>query len=317
MTLRQLRYFLGAAELGSFTAVATQMQVTQPAVAEQIRQLERFLRVDLFVRLGRGLRLTDAGQEFLIHARRVIAAAEEAEDSVASMRTLLGGTITFGAFGAPAQYRFAQLIEKFAAAHPAVRLRLRGRNSSAVANDVRSGAIEAGLAVLPVDDEGLDVTPFARDEVVFVTTDHELARKPVGMREVTSAPFVLYEAQFAAVDPTRRQLAERAQAGGFRLEGQFEVEHLDTALQLASSGLANTYIPRAVAKSEHFPSQLAVCSFDPPMWDTFALLTRRGARLSPATAEFVMLVQRHMTSVAERLPRQSHEAIDSDPTSDT
>lgn len=305
MTLRQLRYFLGAVELGSFTAVATQMQVTQPAVAEQIRQLERFLRVDLFIRLGRGVRLTEAGREFVVHARRVIAAAEEAEDSVAQMRALLGGTITFGAFGAPAHYRFAELIEDFAARYPAVRLRLKGRNSSTVADDVRAGEVEAGLAVLPVDDEGLDVTPVARDEVVFVSADPEMTRSPIGIAEVTGNPFVLYEAQFAAVDPTRRQLAARAQAAGLRIESQFEVEHLDTALQLASRGLANTYLPRAITKSPLFPSNLGLCSFEPPMYDTFALITRRGTRLSPAMGEFVRVVGRHMRAVASPLPKEA------------
>lgn len=310
MTLRQLRYFLGAVELGSFTAVATQMHVTQPAVAEQIRQLERFLRVDLFVRLGRGVRLTEAGREFVVHARRVIAAADDAEDSVAQMRSLLGGTITFGAFGAPAHYRFAELIEDFSERYPAVRLRLKGRNSSSVADDVRDGEVEAGLAVLPVEDDGLDVTPVARDEVVYVSADPDATRRPVGMTQVTGSPFVLYEAQFATVDPTRRQLAERAQAAGLRLESQFELEHLDTAVQLASRGLANTYVPRAVASSTLFPANLTVCSFDPPMYDTFALITRRGTRLSPALAEFVRMVVRHMHTVASPLPKAPAAAVE-------
>lgn len=305
MTLHQLRYFLGAAELGSFTAVAAQMHVTQPAVAEQIRQLERFLRVDLFVRLGRGLRLTEAGQQFVVHARRVVAAADEARDSVVQLRDLLGGTITFGTFGAPAHYRFAELIESFAEAYPAVRLRLKGRNSSTIADEVRTGQLEAALAVLPVDSEGLDVSLVARDEVVFVSADPARTKKPVGMDDVVKAPFVLYEAQYASVDPTRRQLAERAQEGGIRLEAHFEVEHLDTALQLASRGLANTYIPRAVTKSAQFPANLSFCLFDPPMYDTFALITRRGSRLSPAMAEFVRYVEQHMRTVAGRIPRKA------------
>jgi DNA-binding transcriptional LysR family regulator len=297
-------------ELGSFTAVATQMHVTQPAVAEQIRQLERFLRVDLFVRLGRGVQLTEAGREFVVHARRVIAAADEAADSVAQMRSLLGGTITFGAFGAPAHYRFAELIEDFAGRYPAVRLRLKGRNSSSVADDVRSGEVEAGLAVLPVDDDGLDVTPVARDEVVYVSADRKLTRSAVGMAQVAAQPFVLYEAQFAAVDPTRRQFAERAQAAGLRIESQFEVEHLDTAVQLASRGLANTYVPRAVASSDLFPSHLTTCSFEPRMYDTFALVTRRGTRLSPAMAEFVRMVIDHIHAVASPLPKAVAAAPD-------
>jgi DNA-binding transcriptional LysR family regulator len=101
------------------------MDVTQPAVAEQVRQLERDLGVQLFVRLGRGLRLTEAGAAFVVHARRVIAASDEALESVADMNSLRGGTITFGAFGAPAYYGFADALNEFASRYPNVQLRLR------------------------------------------------------------------------------------------------------------------------------------------------------------------------------------------------
>ena len=308
MTLRQLLYFLGAADLGSFTAVAARMQVTQPAVAEQIRQLERSLRVDLFVRLGRGIRLTQAGEEFLPHARSVVAAAEEAQRSVAGMRTLLGGTVTFGAFGAPAHYRFEAIIRDFATAHPAVRLRLRGRNSSEIADAVRAGALEAALVVLPVNDDGIDVKPVARDEVLIVSSDPDVTRRPLSIEQLAKTPLVLYEAQYAERDPTRRQLAERAQAAGIRLEFPFEVEHLDTALQLASASLATTYVPSAVTRSPVFPPNLTTGSFDPPMYDIFAIITRRGTRVSPASAEFLRRVVRHMRGVAEPVRRDADEA---------
>jgi DNA-binding transcriptional LysR family regulator len=304
LTLRQLLYFLGAAELGSFTAVAARMDVTQPAIAEQIRQLERHLQVDLFVRLGRGIRLTQAGEEFVVHARRVVAAAEEAERSVVEMRGLLGGTVTFGAFGAPAHYRFAELIRAFAAAHPAVRLRIKGRNSSETANAVRAGQIEAALVVLPIDDDGIDVEPVARDEVLFVSSDPAQIQVPKTLEEFATAPLVLYEVQYADYDPTRRQLAARAQASGTRLEAHFEVEHLDTALQLASTGLANTYVPRAVTRSAGFPDNLHTCSFEPRMYDTFAIITRRGTRVSPQMKEFLRLVTAHMCTVAKPVRRQ-------------
>ncbi|MFD5224219.1 LysR family transcriptional regulator [Microbacterium sp. NPDC058342] len=309
MTLRQLLYFLGAAELGSFTAVAARMLVTQPAVAEQIRQLERFLEIDLFVRLGRGIRLTPAGEEFLVHARRVIAAAEEAESSMAGMRKLLGGTVTFGSFGAPAHYGFAELVREFAVAHPAVRLRIKGRNSSEVADAVRAGDVEAALVVLPINDEGIDIEPIARDEVLYASADTELTRAPVSVPAFAAAPLVLYEAQYGDLDPTRRQFAERSQEEGIRLEPHFEVEHLETALRLASGGMANTYVPRAVTRSPGFPDNLHTCSFDPPIYDTFAIIKRRAVRLSPATHELVRLVVRHMRRAATPIRRAAPEAV--------
>jgi DNA-binding transcriptional LysR family regulator len=309
VTLRQFRYFLGAVDLGSFTAVAAQMNVTQPAVAEQIRQLEKYLGVELFVRLGRGLRLTDAGAAFAVHARRVIAACDEAEESVADLRSLRSGTITFGAFGAPAHYRFADLINEFASTFPGVQLRVRGRNSSVTADEVRDGALEAALVVLPINDAGLDVRPIARDEVFFVSANPSKTRQPVSVEDFLGAPIILYETQYALEDPTRRQLTERAQALGLRIEGRIEVEHLETALQLVSRGLGNTYVPQAVTQSVAFPGNVTTCSFTPRMYDTFALITRRGARVSPPMNEFMQLVERHMRFVASGLPRGKAQAV--------
>lgn len=301
-------YFLGAADLGSFTAVAASMQVTQPAVAEQVRQLERSLKIDLFVRLGRGLRLTQAGEEFRVHARIVTAAAEEAQNSVAGMRKLLGGSVTFGAFGAPAYYGFAQFIREFAEAHPAVRLRLKGRNSSEVADAVRAGDFEAALVVLPVNDENINVRPIAYDEVMFTSTSSDLTSSPVSMDSFAATRIVLYEAQYAEHDPTRRQLAERAQAEGLQLEPRFELEHIDAALQLASDGLANTYAPHAITRSPGFPDNLLTSSFSPPIYDTFAIITRRGARITPATQELLRLVVRHMRVVATPIYKNSDDS---------
>lgn len=301
MTLRQLRYFLGAVDRGSFTAVAAQMNVTQPAVAEQIRHLERYLGVELFIRLGRGLRLTDAGAEFAVYARRVIAASDEAEESVAELRTLRRGTITFGAFGAPSHYRFADLINEFASRFPAVRLRLRGRNSSVIADEVRSGGLEAALVVLPINDTGLDVRPIARDEVFFVSADPTKTRQPMSVEEFVATSIVLYETQYAQEDPTRRQFADRAQSLGLRIEGRIEVEHPETALQLVARGLGSTYAPQAITRSAAFPGNLSTCSFTPRMYDTFALITKRGARVSPAMSELILLVERHMRAVASGL----------------
>ncbi len=86
MSLQQLRCFCAAAELGSFTAAAETLRVSQPAVAEQIRKLERALGADLFVRAGRGVVTTDAGHAFADHAVRTLRSLEDAADVGESRR---------------------------------------------------------------------------------------------------------------------------------------------------------------------------------------------------------------------------------------
>src|SRR3954465_14235151 len=99
MTLQQLTYFLAAAEHGSFSAAANALLMSQPSMSEQIRRLEAELGVPLFVRAGRGIELTEPGRLLQPHAERTLAEAREAVESVREVRTLAGGTVTFGFFG--------------------------------------------------------------------------------------------------------------------------------------------------------------------------------------------------------------------------
>ena len=171
LSLQQLRCFCAALELGSFTAAAEALGVSQPAVAEQIRKLEQALGADLFVRAGRGVTATDAGRAFAEHAARSLRAVEDAADSVDELAELRAGTIALGIFGGPSAWRLDELVVAFLRRHPEVSVRLIGRNSSVIADRVRRGDLEAAIVLLPIDDEKLDVRPIVRDEVLYVSAD--------------------------------------------------------------------------------------------------------------------------------------------------
>src|SRR5688572_22722940 len=96
LSLQQLRCFCAALELGSFTAAAEQLRVSQPAVAEQIRKLEQALATTLFVRAGRGVVPTEAGRAFAEHAARSLRAVEDAADSIDELNELRSGTVELG-----------------------------------------------------------------------------------------------------------------------------------------------------------------------------------------------------------------------------
>ncbi len=132
VSLQQIRCFCAALELGSFTAAAEALRVSQPAVAEQIRKLEQALGADLFVRAGRGVVPTEAGRAFGQHAVHSLRAAEDAADSVGELTALRGGTVAVGIFGEPSAWDIDELVTAFLRRHPDVSVRLVGRNSSAI-----------------------------------------------------------------------------------------------------------------------------------------------------------------------------------------
>jgi DNA-binding transcriptional LysR family regulator len=300
MTLQQLTYFLAAAGHGSFSAAAEALHMAQPSLSDQIRRLEAELGVPLFVRAGRGLALTEAGQLLRPHAERTLAAADEAAASVREVRDLVGGTVAFGTFGSAHHYLLGGLVQEFRTRHPDVRVRVLGQNSSEVADAVREGRLEAGLVALPIDDRGLDVRPAMREELLYVSAEPARLREPMTAARLAEAPLILYDARWGTDDPIRRQLRERAQEAGVTLEPEIEVEYPTAALELAARGLGDTVSPDSMIGSR-WGRRLAGVSFDPPIYETFALITRRDAHLSPATREFMAIAERRMHALERRL----------------
>jgi DNA-binding transcriptional LysR family regulator len=305
MTLQQLAYVLAAAHHGSFSAAAAALHMAQPSLSDQIRKLEAELGVALFVRAGRRLELTEAGRLFLPAAERVLAAVEDAQEAVRGLRTLTGGTASFGTFGSAHHYILGGLVQDFRARHPGVRVRVLGQNSSEVADAVRDGRLEGGLITLPVDDRGLDVRPSIREEILYVSVDPARTETPVTIERLAAAPLILYDARWGAQDPMRRQLADRAQRAGVRLEPEIEIEFLTAALDLAARGAGDTLCARTALDVRGLGRRLHRVSLDPPLYDTFAFVTRRDAHLSPATRAFMELAEERITRIGRRLEREA------------
>jgi DNA-binding transcriptional LysR family regulator len=304
LSLQQLRCFCAAVELGSFTAAATALRVTQPAVAEQVRKLEHALGADLFIRGGRGVVLTEAGRAFAEHATRSLRAVEDAADSVDELAAMRSGTIAIGIFGGPSAWNIDALVGVFLRRHPDVSLRLVGPNSSVVADRVRRGELEAGVVLLPIDSDKLDVRPIVRDEVLYVSANAERTRRPATIERLAVTPLIFYDAESADRDPIRRQLTERAQALGVRLQPKVEVELKDIALRLVAAGIGDTYLPSAYTHAPYYPAGLSTAPFTPALYDTFAIITRPGSRLSTGVRELLADVETHMRAVAERFDQE-------------
>ena len=303
MTLQQLQYFLTAYASGSFSGAADELHMAQPSLSEQVRRLEAELGLELFTRVGRGLVPTEAGEALRPHAEQTLAAAEAARDSVVAVRELRGGLASFGAWGTARYYPGTDIVADFRRRHPEVRVRLLGQNSSEVVEAVREGELEAGMVALPVDDRGLDVRPIMRDEVVYASIDPAHVRRTMTIAGLARAPLILADASYGNEDPTRRQLAELAQRAGTAVEPQIEVEDVEAALDLAARGMGDTLVARGVllALGRRLSSKLGWVPMEPPLYDTFAFVSRRGRRLSPASREFLRLAEARLSELAATL----------------
>ncbi len=292
MTLNQLRAFLAVTELRSFSAAAISLGMTQPSVSELIRRLEEEYGLALFVRGSRRLAITAAGEGLLPLAAQAVQAADEADQTLRSITSLTGGLAVFGLLRNANYYFLSRLVETFHLTYPDVRLKITGLNSVEVAEAVLSGDLEAGLVVLPLDTEGLEVTPLLRSEVLFTSANPEHTAHPVSMADLARTKLILYDAHYGWRDPTRRQLWARAQLAGVTLEPSVEVEHVESALGIVTLGAGDTIVSAAIVASAAFPRELHTARFAEPLYDTIAIVKRAGTVLSPATREIARLARR-------------------------
>jgi DNA-binding transcriptional LysR family regulator len=169
MDERRLRYFLAVVEEGSVTRAASRLHVAQPSLSQTLRALEGELGVELFHRVGRGLRLSAAGQALVGPARSVLSAIDAARGAVGEVAEVLAGTLQIAALATLAVDPLAALIGRFRREYPGVAVRVQEPNSTAgVGAMVREGVCELGLARLPLPRDDLRARELGRQELLFV-----------------------------------------------------------------------------------------------------------------------------------------------------
>lgn len=197
MELRHLRYFVAAAEEENFGRAAARLNLAQPALSRQIRDLEAELGAALFDRIGRGVRLSAAGAVFLEDARRILAASHAAAARARAVAEGEAGTLRLGLLDATAWGgEVPALLARFRAAHPEVRLELSATNTIAQLAALQAGELDAGFLYrqgeLP---PGLARRPIREDALVAaLPRGHRLAagRRALRPMDLAGEPFVWF-----------------------------------------------------------------------------------------------------------------------------
>lgn len=190
MTLEQLRIFVAVAEQEHMTRAASALHLTQSATSAAIATLEARYATKLFDRIGRNIKLTEAGRLFLIEARAVLARASAAETVLADLAGLTRGSLSIAASQTVGNYWLPPLLHHYHQQHPGITLDLAIGNTEQVALRVRDGLADVGYVEGEIDDPALSITPVAEDELVLVVgATHPWAKQaslePAQLKETT------------------------------------------------------------------------------------------------------------------------------------
>jgi DNA-binding transcriptional LysR family regulator len=196
MELRHLRYFQAVAELGSMTAAARRLYVSQSAISEQVRDLEHELGCALLDRSGRKIQLTPQGQVFLAEARRTLEAAQRAIDVTRRAAHGEVGTLAIGFFLWGTASFFPRIIREFRKSRPGIRLSLVDMHATEQISALEAGTIDIALTrplQPPLDKVFRSELLFRDPAVVVMRPDHRLANRTVRVRDLAEERLVLAE----------------------------------------------------------------------------------------------------------------------------
>jgi DNA-binding transcriptional LysR family regulator len=206
MDLRQLEILRAVAERGSFTGAGRHLHLSQSAVSRQILLLEDELNEPLFLRIGRKVRITPAGEQLLRLSHRIFNDMDETRSAIREGQDALTGTLRLMGGMTVCLYVFPTLVKEYRRLHPAIEVKVTPGTATRLLRKFRSGAADLALLTLPLDDPNLVTVPVMREELMLVTAPaHPLAsRRRVTAQDLIRQPFVLFEAG----SNTRRVLDE-------------------------------------------------------------------------------------------------------------
>ncbi len=244
--LRHLRYFVAVAEELHFGRAARRLNLSQPPLSQQIRQLERILGAPLFVRTSRRVELTPAGTALLGGARRTLAEATRGMDAAQRAGRGEVDILRVGFTDSAALGGLVEIVRAFRAAYPHIQLELIEGTTETQLDAVERNLVDAALVRGPVS------ATRARAEVVrrepflaALPADHRLvSRRTIAIGALRAEPFILFPRHVAPA--YHDVLTSACQRAGFEPNVRHESSEYQTILSLVASGLGVTIVPASV-----------------------------------------------------------------------
>ncbi len=285
MKLYQLGYFIEIARQRSFTRAAERLHMAQPALSQQMKNLESELGTALFIRGRKEIQLTAAGKAFLPRAEALLTQAEAAKAIVSDVAQLRGGKLIIAAIPSVSACLLPEVIRSFSRKHEQVELQLIEDSSERVSENVESGLADIGFLQLPASKSAFETrTIISEPFVLLVAKSHPLVKqKEVALKQLAAESFIFYKGR------ARDTALEACRKAGFEPQIACESGELETVRALVAAGLGLAVVPQLAAGN--LPKTIqAITIREPKMQRQIAAVWQKGSVLSPAAQALLELV---------------------------
>jgi DNA-binding transcriptional LysR family regulator len=284
LNLDHLQAFAEVVRLGSFSAAAARLNLTQPAISQQVGQLEKKLGVKLVERMGRRAMPTAAGAELLEHTARLDGAVAATLESLARFARGEVGRVRLGTGATAAIFRLPPMLRSLRRKLPELEITIATGNTSDVVKAVQDNALDVALVTLPVSGRNLEITPVLDDEFVAVTaSDGVKLPARVTPAALARLPVIMFEPG----GQTRLVTDQWFFQGGVELKPKMALGSVEAIKRLVGAGLGCAVLPKVAVQEPGDRRSLVVRPLSPRLYRKLAIVVRRDKVLQRGLRETI------------------------------
>ncbi len=293
--MKHLRYFEALSRHRHFGRAAEASAISQPALSQQIKELEEILGAPLVERAPREIRLTALGEDFALRAREVLRSVDELAALARASTGPLSGRLRLGIIPTIAPYLLPQLIRDLGALFPGLELRPREAVTERLVRDLTEGRLDLALIALPISEPALVEHRLFDEEFLLVRPLADASSPVPRLEDLSRMPLLLLEEGHCFRDQALAACKLPRTPTGDIMEGS----SLSTLVQMVGAGIGVTLIPEMAAKIEERAAPVIVQRLRAPgPGRTVGLVWRRTNPLSDHFAELARTLER-----PDRLPQ--------------
>ena len=285
MDIQGLQYVLAIAKYGSFSEAAYEVSLSQSSISKHLQKIEQELGdVRLFDRSTRNVKLTAAGQEFLVHAARIVADFDELHAAMRRQKNVLTGSVRVGTIPVVGSLGLASCIAGFNRKYPEIQVAIQEGKTLELLERLYSAEIDAAFVIMPDDAavRSLELHPVVEDELVLVVDVlHPLAhKKTVKLKEAEGERFILPDANSSMY----KMSMEACRKAGFTPDIAYQCGQVELILGLVAERTGVTIMARKVADSSALPYTVSLPIRPKIRRTTFLAVSEHAGTMQPVRA---------------------------------
>jgi LysR family transcriptional regulator, transcriptional activator of the cysJI operon len=286
MQIENFKIFADLVETKSFSKSAKLNGITQSAVSQQARAMERHFKTLLIDRSQKQFQLTREGQRVYDAAKEILHTYEKLLSELQEMKKVISGTIRISTIYSIGLHELPPFIKKFLHDFPSVNVRVEYRRSNLVYEDILHNSVDFGLVAFPIKQRQIEVLPFRNDHLVLIThPQHALAKRTdIEVKDLTGQKFIGFDPDI----PTRKAVDQIFREHKLEIEPVMEFDNIETVKRAVEIDHGIAIVPQATVAQEHKQGTLSVLHFKGKEFTRpLAILHRKGRVLTPAMRKFI------------------------------